>query len=273
MMKRELLEMVSFPETPQANKKFRLSTSNPVSSATSIEDVSQSIHHLPKMEEQRLCLSSGFQKMKNYASLSPELNTDPCIFLSDYSMIPNDRFREKLSQSIQTAEISNENQSSLITLLDNDEILIFLRGLTQLKHQSNYFKLKYEQWSHYHHLCVTERICTGRVSKKFALDHSMSSSYGRNKILIKQRMKKYQLNLGKINQEIEQHLKTCPSLLTDPYRYIRTIDQLIHSDQYIFRMELERQRILLKLDARDHQLVQKFYQLNPRKTEVSKNDG
>jgi hypothetical protein len=33
-------------------------------------------------------------------------------------------------------------------------------------------------------------------------------------------------------------------------------------------MELERRRSMLKFDAKDHQLVQTFYQLKPRQTEA-----
>jgi hypothetical protein len=48
------------------------------------------------------------------------------------------------------------------------------------------------------------------------------------------------------------------------------ITDLVHEDQYELRMELERRRGMLKFDAKDHQLVHTFYNLNPRQTEVCK---
>lgn len=46
------------------------------------------------------------------------------------------------------------------------------------------------------------------------------------------------------------------------------INNFIHQDQYRLRIELERQRQMLKFNAQDHQLVDTFYPLNPRQTEV-----
>ena len=46
------------------------------------------------------------------------------------------------------------------------------------------------------------------------------------------------------------------------------VNDLVDKVQYQLRLELERRKHMLKFDAKDHQLVETFYQLQPRKTEV-----
>ncbi|CAF4003077.1 unnamed protein product, partial [Rotaria sordida] len=48
----------------------------------------------------------------------------------------------------------------------------------------------------------------------------------------------------------------------------RPPSSLLKLNQCYFRNELERRKILLKFDANDHQLVNAFYELKPRKTEM-----
>ncbi|CAM4978506.1 unnamed protein product [Rotaria socialis] len=47
------------------------------------------------------------------------------------------------------------------------------------------------------------------------------------------------------------------------------INTFIKQDQYRLPIELEQQRHMLKFDAQDHRLIETFYELNERKTEIS----
>jgi hypothetical protein len=49
------------------------------------------------------------------------------------------------------------------------------------------------------------------------------------------------------------------------------LNAFLDKDHYHLRIELERRRQILKFDAKDHQLIETFYQLKPRKTEVCTN--
>ena len=45
-------------------------------------------------------------------------------------------------------------------------------------------------------------------------------------------------------------------------------NEIIDKDQYQLRVEFERRKHILTFDAKDHRLVETFYQLKPRQTEV-----
>ncbi|CAF3054034.1 unnamed protein product [Rotaria sp. Silwood2] len=163
-----------------------------------------------------------------------------------------------------------DKNHSMIRLFNDEDILTFTRHLTQLINKLNYFKLQNEQWSYYYHLGITEGLWTGRISMKMALNNSMHYTYGRSKNLIEQRRKKYEKQLEFIRNEAEKYIKQPRNITAqiDMNNMMTIITYLIHKDQYQLSIELERRRGTLKFDAKDHQLVQAFYQLKPRKTEI-----
>jgi hypothetical protein len=152
-------------------------------------------------------------------------------------------------------------------LLDSDEKIIFTRQLFELINKLNYFKLQDEQWSCYYHLGITEGIWTGRVSKKMALINSMCYTYGRQKTLIEQRRKYFKQQLQDITSKLQEHLQQIPSMM-DPNQLMIIAHDFVDQDQYQLRVEFERRKHILQYDAKDHRLVETFYQLQPRQTEV-----
>jgi len=224
----------------------------------------QSSEMIQFVEDRTLSMSSSLFKKKKCYPLYSGSNTDPTLFLSDFSMISNQTFKEMLLNIIP----SELERNSLDKLLNIEEILTFIRQLAQLINTLNYLKLQVEQWTYYYNLGMNEGIWTGRISKKMAMINSMCYTYGRSKILIEQRFKKYQKNLEKIQIDIDEHMKQIPPLI-DSNKLIDIINDLVFKDQYELRMELERCRNVLKFDAKDHQLVHTFYNLKPRQTEVS----
>ncbi|CAF2875245.1 unnamed protein product [Rotaria sp. Silwood2] len=47
------------------------------------------------------------------------------------------------------------------------------------------------------------------------------------------------------------------------------ISSLIHKDQYELRLELDRRKTMLRPDAEEHKLIDHFYKLKPRQTEMN----
>jgi hypothetical protein len=166
---------------------------------------------------------------------------------------------------------SDIDKDLLNKLFSMDEILTFIRQLTHLINTSNYLQLQIEQWTYYYHLGITESIWTGRISKKMALDNSICYTYGRQKISIAQRLKKYSNNLVKIDNAINEYISQVPTLLINVDKIIAIITDLINKGHYQLSMEFKRRRNMLKFDAKDHELVHTFYNLKPRQTEVCKN--
>ncbi|CAF1336678.1 unnamed protein product [Adineta steineri] len=167
-----------------------------------------------------------------------------------------------------TTITTDDNQNFVNKLFDTDEMLTYIRQLTQLINELNYSKLQDEQWSYYYNLGVNEGIWNGRVSKSMALINTMCYSYGRSKILIEQRHKNFMKKLQQLQINIDEHIKQISLSTADMNNLMNIINDFLHTDQYELRMELERRRAMLKFDARDHQLVHTFYNLKPRQTEI-----
>ncbi|CAF3447433.1 unnamed protein product [Rotaria sp. Silwood2] len=191
-------------------------------------------------------------------------NVDPTLYLYDYLLVSNDIFKEKFLQSLMD-EYERQRWNQLFI---NEEILTFTRNLTQYKNKLSYLNLQYEQWTYYHQLGIKERIWNGRVSKKMAMVNSMCVSYGRSKALIRQRQNYYQNEIIQCKQQIEDYEKQMP-ISVDLKKMTTLILHFIKKEQYPLCLALEQQRHMLKFDAEDHRSVEKFYQLNPRKTDIA----
>jgi hypothetical protein len=200
--------------------------------------------------------------------LDTTLNSDPTLLLYSYSTISNVKFQEILLKSASNVTGTNE----LVELLSNNQdVFLYIRQLTQLMNQLFYFQLQKDQWTCYNDLGIAQGIWHGRVSKKMATLNSMCYTYGRSKVLIKQRKQKYEKQFQQIQNELDEFVKKAPPQLhVDNNTIINIINNLIYKDQYQLRIELERRRIMLHFDAKEHQLVNDFYKSKPRKSEVSR---
>ena len=54
----------------------------------------------------------------------------------------------------------------------------------------------------------------------------------------------------------------------DKKQLMTIVDHYVQNDQYRLRTEMKRRREMLKFDAHDHQLLEKFYKLKPQQTQV-----
>ncbi|CAF1290953.1 unnamed protein product [Rotaria sp. Silwood1] len=235
-------------------KKKQVSFSNQLELAT-IE---------PNAQVPNLSVTQDLPMKKIYNPLDLSTSSDPTLLLPNYLTISDSKFKEMLL----TSTSNNMNTEALSELLNQKEILVFIRQLTHLVNKLNYTQLQHEQWSYYYNLGMTEGIWTGRVSKKMAEANSMCYSYGRSKVLIKQRLAKYKQQCPQIQETINQHMKQIPPNI-DMTLVTNMINSLIQKDQHQLRLELGRRKTMLRLDAQAHQLVDHFYTLKPRQTEVS----
>lgn len=201
---------------------------------------------------------------ESYFPSSIGLNLDPKSFILNYSLMSNMDYEQHLFKTI-----TDENQTNVLTCIFQDkEIVTFVRELTQHVNQLNYSKLQYEQWNYYYHLGTTEGIWHGSVSKKMALMNSMCHTYGRHKSLIIQRQKYFQLLIDTLTKQLTTLIEQAPHSL-DVEKLMDIIRNFIDQEHQYLRIELQRRKHLLNFDAQDHKLVQQFYDLKPRQTEVS----
>jgi hypothetical protein len=211
-----------------------------------------------------LFMSPSSMTKKKFYPLHILSKIDPFLFLPDYSMMSN----VNLKQMLLTLAVEHFGVNFLDEFLDSDEKFTFTRQLIQLTNKLNYTKLQDEQWTYYYNFGIAEGTWTRRVSKKMALDNSMCYTYGRRKQLIAKRRKYFQKKFRAITDKIQKHLKRTSCSSIDTNRLIGILNDLVDKDQYQLRRELERRKHMLKFDAKDHQLVEAFYQRKPRKTEV-----
>ncbi|CAF4477721.1 unnamed protein product, partial [Rotaria sp. Silwood2] len=110
-------------------------------------------------------------------------------------------------------------------------------------------------------------IWNGRVSKAMAQMNSMCHTYGRSKVIVNQRREKYQKQLEQTENELHEYMKQAPTHV-DINQLTTIVTHFIHQDQYSLRIEMERRRQMLKWNAEDHRLIEIFYKLEPRQTEI-----
>jgi hypothetical protein len=213
-----------------------------------------------------LFMSPSLSMKKTFYPLHILSSIDPSIFLSNYSTMSNTNFQQMLSALF----VAHYNINLYNEFLDTDEKVTFTRQLFDLINKLNYIKLQEEQWIYYYHLGITEGIWNGRVSKKMALVNSMYYTYGRGKTIIEQRRKYFKPQLEEITCKLQEHIQQAPSTI-DTNKLMTIVTDLINKDHYQLRVELERRKQILKFDAKDHHLVEIFYQLKPRQTEVREN--
>ena len=211
---------------------------------------------------QNLSLSQRPSATKASNPLDIGTNTDPTLLLTDYSKMHNENFKEILLTSTDT------DTNALKQLLDNDGICTYIRQLAQLVNKLNYSKLQNEQWTYYYNLGINEGIWTGRVSKKMADANSMCHTYGRSKTLIHQQQLKYKRQVEQMQSDFDEYTKQA-TFHIDMNKTMDIIVNLINKDQDKLCTELRRRRTMLHFDYKEHQLVNDFYLLKPRQTEVS----
>jgi hypothetical protein len=214
-------------------------------------------------------------KKKNESSSRPvssrEVKASPKINDSiDYTKVPDEIFCRMTSTAFNRSEKLNN-------IFNEDEKIKFIRGYTSLIDRLSYVQLQEFQWKYYHHIGVTQNIWKGRVSKHLAEKYSVCHTYGRSKTLIGQRLKQIEQHLQQTQDRIEQFEQEILSKCThsnDCCTAMKELSSIIHQfvqgKQQPLQREFKYKREMLILDATDHQLIQKFFDLKPNKSHVSR---
>ncbi|CAF1261333.1 unnamed protein product [Rotaria sp. Silwood1] len=244
-------------------KKYYKSCSTTKAISHELNDLSELQHMASTNGIKPLLIGQQSSLKKKYYPSYIEVNINPILFLHDYSIMSNKDFSQVLSAVI----TADADRDYLLELCKNEAIFHYVRQLAQSINKLSYSKLQHEQWTYYYDLGMTDGIWSGLVSKKMAQVNSMCYTYGRGKALIEQRQKYFQKQIEHNTHELDESRKQIPTSI-DSDKLISIITAFIQQDQSNLRIELDRRRAMLKFDAKDHQLVEAFYQLKPRQTEV-----
>ena len=188
---------------------------------------------------------------------------------SSFTDTPDQVFDQMLLTSFQSEE-------KLARFLNGKDRVEFIRRYTGLLDRLSYLKLKQAQWDYYQQIGQTQNIWTNRVPKLLAEKNSMLRAYGRSKSMIGQRRIQIEEKLEYVQNAIAQFEQQTLSQSVPNVDYSSELNALssivrtfVIENQQQLRSELEHKRKMLVLDATDYRLVQAFFDLKPKKGQVS----
>ena len=181
-----------------------------------------------------------------------------------------------IKSSIDMLSTSFPSKEKLAQYLNGKDKMEFIRCYTELLDRFSSLKLKQGQWDYYLQIGQTQNIWTSRVPKHLAEKNSMVHVYGRSKSMIEQRRIQIEQKLEHAQNTIAQFEQQMLSQSVPNVDYSSELNSLssivrafVQENQRELRSELEYKRQMLILDATDHRLVQAFFDLNPKKRQVS----
>ena len=188
---------------------------------------------------------------------------------SSFTDTPDQVFDQMLSTSFLSEE-------KLARFLNGKDKMGFIRRYTDLLDRMSYWKLKQAHWDYYLHIGQTQNIWTNRVPKLLAEKNSMAHAYGRSKSMIERRRIQIEQKSEQVQNAIAQFEHQTLSQSVPDIDYSSELNSLssivrtfVQENQQQLRSELEYKRKMLVLDATDHRLVQAFFDLKPKKGQVS----
>ena len=188
---------------------------------------------------------------------------------SSFTDTPDPVFDQMLSTSFPSEE-------KLARFLNGKDKVEFIRRYTDLLDRLSYWKVKQAQWDYYLQIGQTQNIWTNRVPKLLAGKNSVVHAYGRSKSMIGQRRIQIEQRLEHVQNSIAQFEQQTLSQSVPNVDYSSELNSLssivrtfVQENQQQLRSELGYKRKMLVLDATDHRLVQAFFDLKPKKGQVS----
>ena len=241
--------------------------------ATSFNEDDTTIFHLAKANQMKK--ESIFIKRKDSTSSvsvsNKKVKTPPVIKDSfDYVSVPDEVF-------FQMSSTVFNGIPEIEDLLNDDEKIKLIRHYTSLIDRISYVKLQEFQWKYYYQIGMTQNIWKGHISKRSAEKYSISNTYGRSKSLIEQRLKQIEQHLEKAQNAIDQFENEFAYKYDENLVYCLKVKELytilyrfVQEKQQPLQHEYKYKREILLLDATDHQLLQRFFDVKPNKSQVTR---
>ena len=188
-------------------------------------------------------------------------------FKPPYLQVSDRIFKKLLSNA--TAE-----GDEIIPCLNTNEKLQFIRQMTEVANDFQYFSLQRELWQEYYNRGLKEGVWTIRVSKSYAKQHRTCRTYGFPQHTVEKRQQTIQHQLLRTANELQQYLieleqysqQWQPSFDTNILS--NAINECVTKGQRRLREEFDYRRKMLTFNFNDHYLLTKFYQLQPNEEQV-----
>lgn len=182
----------------------------------------------------------------------------------------------KVSDKIFKQMLSNATNDAdkIVPCLNTNEKLEFVRQMTEITNNLYYIELQRHLWQDYYNFGLKEGIWTLRVSKSYAKQHNTCRTYGFAKHIIEKRQKTIEHQLQRTINELQEYLikleqntqQWQPSI--DPVILSNAINELVKKGQQRLKQEFDYKKEMLRLDSNDHNLITKFYNLQPNQEQV-----
>ncbi|CAF4115356.1 unnamed protein product [Adineta steineri] len=207
-----------------------------------------------------------------------KLNHDVSAKKKKSQMVTNDSVDCKnISDDIfiQMLSTAFHNTDKLNLLINQEEQILFIRQYTNLIDRLYCLQLQQSQWNYYHHIGITQNIWTGRMAKHLAEKNSICHAYGRSKTFIAQRQKQIEKHLQQAQYAVQQFEQEIIIKMVQHGDYLfemkvlfSIIEKFVQEKQRSVQYDYEYKREMLILDATDHQLVNEFFKIEPKKSQI-----
>lgn len=207
-------------------------------------------------------------KDTNKSTSMRESKVDLSLFLINYSLMSNKTFKGLLNDWLRKKKWTNEESETMAQLLNQDDILTYLRRVTDIKHRIIYSQKREEQLSFYQTFNPTPDAAHRTTLHHLFQESSLSLLNDQDQLHIGTKRRKYKKTIEKFQRNLDEAMKKNASLVTDMALFQPVIDDLIQHHQHGLDMELKRRRMLLYSDIENCKLLRQFLALNPKKEVV-----
>ncbi|CAF3454204.1 unnamed protein product [Rotaria sp. Silwood2] len=183
-------------------------------------------------------------------------------FKPHYLKVSDRIFKRMLAEAI-------ADGPKLVQCLNTPEKLYAVRELTEFTNDFYHKDFQQKLWHEYYTISYQDQKWESKITKKFAYQNNTCRMYRPNKTYIQER----QATIPKQKERIAKELNEClTKLLSNIQHWQPTLDGtllshainecVLHSQKKL-KEEFQYKTEMIKLDWNDHQLLMKFYELQP----------
>jgi hypothetical protein len=235
-------------------------------SQLSISEVQGQQQRQQQSKKKKIMASTKIANNPILTNKNKEISNNPAEkFKPRYLKVSDRIFKQMLSSA---AAIENDGHK-IFQCLNTVEKLRLVRELTEATNDYYFKDLQRQLWQEYYELGLKEGTWTSRVSINFAHKHNTCQIYGRSKSSIEQHQATITHDLQSIKTQLDQYKQQLdisikewqPSI--DLYTLSYAINECVKKGQKRLKQEFDFKKEILILDSKDHQCLNKFYNLQP----------
>lgn len=183
-------------------------------------------------------------------------------FKPRYLKVSDRIFKQILANTI-------ENGFKLVESLNTVEKIHTVREMTEITNNLYYKDFQQNLWQEYAHVSSKGKNWESKVAKRFARQNNTCQMYRPNKSYIQERLTTISKQKERTRNQLQENLT---KLLNDTQHWqpsidatllSHTINEFVRHNQKRLKLEFEHKKEMVALDWNDHQLLMKFYELEP----------